>query len=63
MTGEGFCRRLRPASPPVIRAYFAYYGRKAPPLSHDGIDDHFEPKASTVHYFARGRWVRWAGAD
>lgn len=63
VTSEGFCRLLRPASPRVIRAYFAYHGKKAPRLSHDGVDDHFEPKASTVHYFARGRWLRWAGAD
>lgn len=59
----GFSRLIEVADPTRIRGYFEYYGEKAPPLSHDGIDDIFDPKASVVHYFARGRWHQWAGAD
>jgi hypothetical protein len=33
------------------------------PLDHDGIDDAFAGKGSTVHYFHSGRWVTLAGSD
>lgn len=60
----GFSRQLQVASPARIRTYFVYTAEKAPPpLSHDGIDDVFEDKASTVHYFARGTWHHWLGSD
>ena len=33
------------------------------PLDHDGIDDAFVGKGSTVHYFHSGRWLTLAGSD
>lgn len=59
----GFSRLLDVASPSIIRRYFSYRNKPSPPLSHDGIDDIFDGKASTVHYYARGRWLRLPGSD
>lgn len=59
----GFSRRLLVASPHQIRRYFQYVGDKAPTLSHDGVEDLFEDKASSVYYFARDRWYTWPGSD
>lgn len=59
----GFSRVIEVADAKRIRAYFDYRGEKPPPLTHDGIDDIFEPKASVVHYFSDGTWHRWPGAD
>jgi len=52
----------------VGRAYIMqhhrwYGGRKPPKISHQGIDDGFAEKASSVHYFYSGRWLTRSGAD
>ena len=59
----GYSRVITVATIPQIRAYFRYHDRATPPLSHDGIDDIYEGKASVVHYHARGRWHVWPGSD
>jgi hypothetical protein len=41
----------------------AYDGTKLRSADHDGIDDAFVEKASTVHYYYRGRWLDLTGAD
>jgi hypothetical protein len=33
------------------------------PIDHQGIDDPFQEKASTVHYFHEGEWITLAGDD
>ena len=38
-------------------------GPKPPPLDHQGIDDGFMDKASTILYFHRGKWRELAGSD
>jgi hypothetical protein len=60
----GFSRVLGVASPATIRAYHAAFGGPAPPrLDHDGIDDAFAGKASTVRYWFGGKWLELAGMD
>jgi hypothetical protein len=34
-----------------------------PPIFHDGIDDVFMGKGSTIHYCDKGQWVQLMGAD
>ena len=34
-----------------------------PPIDHQGIDDPFQEKASTVHYFYDRQWLQLAGGD
>ncbi|HEV8660121.1 MAG TPA: hypothetical protein VGS96_16060 [Thermoanaerobaculia bacterium] len=59
----GFSRIISVATPQGMRAHFAYRGWKPPRISHEGIDDSFEDKASTVYYFARGKWLTFPGSD
>ena len=40
------------------------YGDPAPPpIDHDGIEDRFLEKGSTVHYFDGGQWLSLTGSD
>src|SRR5262245_3558757 len=34
-----------------------------PPISHDGIEDAYLEKASTIHYYYRRKWLGLHGAD
>jgi len=47
----------------ILEHYREYGGRKPPPIKHQGINDAFVEKASTVRYFYRGRWLELQGAD
>src|SRR5215475_1607000 len=47
----------------ILEHYKAYGGPKPPPIAHQGIDDAFVDKASTVRYFYRGKWLELQGAD
>lgn len=47
----------------ILEHYQAYGGRKPPPIKHQGINDAFVEKASSVHYFYRKRWLELQGAD
>ncbi len=47
----------------IIQHYKWYGGPKPPLISHQGIDDAFVEKASTVHYFYRRRWLELQGSD
>jgi hypothetical protein len=38
-------------------------GQESPPITHPGINDAFLEKASVVHYFHQGRWLKLPGAD
>ena len=60
----GYSRSLGVANPKYIQDHYdAYGGPKPPPLDHDGIDDGFDGKASTVRYWYRGQWLRLQGAN
>lgn len=66
VTGPGirYSRLLAVASPAAIQRYHQAHGGPDPPrLAHDGIDDHFQGKASVVRYWAGGRWLELTGAD
>jgi hypothetical protein len=38
-------------------------GEKLPPLDHQGVEDAFIGKASTILYYYRGKWLQLQGAD
>ena len=47
----------------ILTHYREYGGRKPPPIDHQGINDAFVEKASSVLYYHRGRWLKLQGAD
>lgn len=47
----------------ILEHYREYNGPKPPPIKHQGINDAYVEKASTVHYFYRGKWLQLQGAD
>lgn len=47
----------------IMDHYRAYGGPKPPPIDHEGIDDAFLEKASSVHYLYRNKWLSLQGAD
>lgn len=47
----------------IIEHYREYNGKKPPPIKHQGINDAYVEKASTIRYFYRGRWLELQGAD
>lgn len=57
----GFSRRIRAVGKSYIHDH--YGGPGPPPIDHQGIDDAFIEKASTVHYWHEGRWLDLPGAD
>ena len=68
VNGEiGFSRALGAASPEYIRSCYealeAHGVPEPPPLDHEGIEDHFVGKASTIWFWEGGKWLRLAGAD
>jgi beta-lactamase regulating signal transducer with metallopeptidase domain len=65
--GEGriaYSRAIEPVDRKfIVEHYRAYGGPEPPPIDHEGIDDQFVGKASTVHYWYRGEWKTLQGAD
>jgi hypothetical protein len=61
----GFSRAVFVASPSAIRGFHKEFGGPTPPspLDHDGINDAFVGKASTIHYWSGGRWLELTGMD
>lgn len=47
----------------IIDHYNSYGGTKPPQIDHEGINDAYVEKASTVMYLHRGRWLELQGAD
>jgi len=47
----------------ILEHYGEYNGTKPPPITHQGINDSYVEKASSVHYFYRKRWLELQGAD
>jgi len=59
-----FSRKIDIATPKSIRDHAESYGGPKPhPLDHQGIDDGFMDKASTILYCYRGKWRELQGAD
>jgi hypothetical protein len=58
---------LSVASPATIRAYTRAFApeelKLVSRLDHDGVDVAICEKASIVHYFNKGKWLRYQGAD
>jgi len=59
-----FSRAINVATPAQMRIYDEAFGAgKMPRLDHDGINDAFVGKASTVRYWFGGKWLDLQGAD
>ena len=60
----GFSRSLSAVDRSYILDHYRnYHGPKPPPIDHQGIDDAFLGKASTIHYHFRRQWRELQGAD
>jgi hypothetical protein len=61
----GFSRYVSTITGARILAIQDAYDRDSPPfeMRHDGLDERFLEKASTVHYCQEGQWVEIAGVD
>jgi hypothetical protein len=57
----GYSRVVRAADASSIRRHNA--GAALPRLDHDGIDDAFIEKASSIWYWSGGRWLQLRGAN
>ena len=61
---RGFSRLIaRVGKDFILRHYKDYGGATPPSLDHDGIEDRFIEKGSTVHYFYSGQWFNLTGSD
>jgi hypothetical protein len=59
-----FSRAIGVATPARMRIYHQAFGvGKMPRVDHDGINDAFVGKASTVRYWHNGKWLELAGMD
>jgi hypothetical protein len=60
----GYARAISSVGKEFIMSHFRAYGGPKPPLiDHDGINDEFLEKGSSVHYFYHGQWLRFTGSD
>ena len=59
-----FSRAIGVATPAQMRIYHEAFGvGKMVRVDHDGINDAFVCKASTVRYWFNGKWLELAGMD
>ena len=62
--GIGFSRALASADAEhIMRHYTEYGGPEPPPIDHDGLEEAYVGKASTIHYWYQGVWLALQGAD
>lgn len=47
----------------ILRMHEAFGGPEPPPIEHQGIEEYFVEKASSVLYCYQGKWVRLTGMD
>ena len=60
----GYSRALGVADAKHILTHHRDFGGpKPPPIDHDGIEDSFVEKGSSIFYWHRGRWLTLAGMD
>ncbi len=59
--------QISTARPAVIHSYAHAFApeeiKRLPALDHDGVEINLCDKASTVHYFSKGKWLLLQGAD
>jgi hypothetical protein len=61
---RGYSRLITTATKKAIAPNsVANDGTRIRSADHDGIDDACVEKASTVHYYFRGKWLHFTGAD
>jgi len=59
-----FSRIISPVGKKFIMVYYeAFGGFQPPPIDHEGIENTFLDKYSTVHYWYEGKWLALQGAD
>lgn len=65
LVGEiGYSRVIRAVGEGFIMTSFKEFGGPTPPpITHQGVEDAFVGKASSVHYCNNGEWVRLQGAN
>lgn len=61
--GVGYSRALGVADAKAIQYYKEAFGGAVPPIDHEGIDEYFVEKASTIHYWYNNAWLELQGAD
>jgi len=62
--GIGYSRSIAAASTTMIReAGLSFKGPQSPRIAHDGIEDAFLEKASTIRYCHKGKWMDLVGSD
>jgi hypothetical protein len=62
--GIGYSRVISTVGKNFIDSHFEAYGGPIPPtILHEGINEAFIEKASTVHYCHNGKWLELTGAD
>ena len=60
----GYSRAISPVGRAFIMGTFKNYGGPTPPpILHQGINEAFIEKASTVHYCHKGKWIWLSGGD
>jgi hypothetical protein len=60
----GYSRAIGAAGTAAVRKYQeSFGGPKAPSDDHDGIENEFLEKASTIYYCHQGSWMKLQGAD
>jgi hypothetical protein len=47
----------------ILTHYRDFGGPTPPPLDHDGIEDNFVEKGSSIFYWHQGRWLKLTGGD
>ena len=59
----GYSRKIGAVDRAYIEKREAAYGAPTSPIDHEGIDDGFVGKASTVRFWYKGEWIELTGAD
>lgn len=60
----GYSRAIGAADAKHIVEHYADFGGPKPPLvDHDGLEDSFVDKGSSIFYWYQGRWLKLTGMD
>jgi hypothetical protein len=63
-TGAGFSRLISTVGRQFIQEHYeAHSGPTPPAIDHEGIDDAFIEKGSSVRYCHQGEWLELTGSD
>lgn len=63
-TEIGYSRLIEPISRQAILESHKAHGVPPPPhISHQGIEEMFLEKASTIHYCKKGKWIELTGSE